>query len=284
MLAVTLGIILLIVFVVVELRSPAPLAPLKLFSSRVFSGANGLTLLLYTALGGSLFFLPLNLIQVQGYSATSAGAAFLPMILLLSLLSRWAGGLVSSIGAKRPLIVGPVIAAFGFFLFTLPGIGGSYWTTFFPALVVLGLGMSISVAPLTATVMGSVATHYAGTASGINNAVSRVANLFAIAAMGIVMLGVFSSSLTTQLAALDLPNEARQGIEASRTDLANIQVPDSLAAEQAALAEQAIDAAFVAGFRVVMSIAVVLALASAVVAWLTIEDRAPAKQPELETA
>ncbi|MCG8348618.1 MAG: MFS transporter [Chloroflexales bacterium] len=284
-LAITLGIVLLIAFVVVELRSPAPLVPLTLFSSRVFSGANGLTLLLYTALGGSLFFLPLNLIQVQGYSATAAGAAFLPMILLLSLLSRWAGGLVSSVGAKRPLIIGPVIAALGFFLFTLPGIGGSYWTTFFPALVVLGLGMSISVAPLTTTVMGSVATHYAGTASGINNAVSRVANLFAIAAMGIVMLGVFSSSLAAQLTTLDIPTEARQDIEASRTDLANIQVPSGLAVEQAALAERVIDEAFVVGFRAVMYIAVVLALASAIVAWLTIADRAPAKQQsELETA
>lgn len=284
--ALVLGVVLLGAFVAVEARSAAPMVPLSLFQSRTFSGANLLTLLLYTALGGALFFLPLNLIQVQGYSATATGAAFLPMILLLSVLSRWAGGLVSTIGAKRPLIIGPGIAAAGFFVFTLPGVGGSYWTTFFPALVVLGLGMAISVAPLTTTVMSAVATHYAGTASGINNAVSRVAGLFAIAALGIVMLAVFGSALTAHLAALDIPPDIRREIEADRIDLANIQVPAGLTPEQTLAVERAIDASFVVGFRVVMSIAAVLALGSAGVAWVTIEDRVRAEeQPaELETA
>ncbi len=277
-----LGVIMLAGFLFVETRVAAPMVPLTLFSSRTFSGANGLTLLLYMALGGALFFLPLNLIQVQGYTATQAGAAFLPMILLISFLSRWAGGLVDTFGARLPLVIGPIIAALGFFLFTLPDIGGSYWTTFFPALVVLGLGMAISVAPLTTTVMGAVATHYAGTASGINNAVSRVAALFAIAIFGVIMLIVFSINLETYLTPLDLTPDTRQTIEASRADLANIQVPVEVAPDTAGEIERAIDDAFVAGFRFVMYLASALALASALVAWAMIEGKAQPGLRKLE--
>ena len=269
--ALIAGVTLLALLVVVEARAEAPLIPPGLFRSRTFSGANALTLLLYTALGGILFFLPLNLVQVQGYSATAAGAALLPTILLLSLLSSWSGGLMNRVGARLPLIVGPAVAAAGFFLFSLPGIGGSYWTTFFPATAVLGLGMAISVAPLTATVMSAVPAHYAGTASGINNAAARVANLLAVALLGIVMLQTFSHHLNEQVAALSLPAEAQAMIIRQRADLANLQPPASLNSGQVAAVEQVVAEAFVAGFRFVAYLTAGLALFSAVIAWFTIE-------------
>lgn len=269
--AIVAGVALLAAFVWVESRQESPMMPLHLFRSRTFSGANGLTLLLYTALGGAFFFLPLNLIQVQGYSATAAGAALAPTILLLSLLSSWAGGLVSRVGARLPLVVGPAIAAAGFFLLSLPGIGGSYWTTFFPGLVVLGVGLAIAVAPLTTTVMSAVSRQYAGTASGINNAVARVASLLAIAGLGIVMLSVFSSALQTRMQAMDISPDDRQVVMAQRTDLANIQPPSSMAEAQQAQVERAVNEAFVDGFRIVLYIMTALALGSALIAGLTIE-------------
>lgn len=273
LLTLAVGTLLLIVFLVVEARKTSPMVPLKLFRSATFSGTNALTLLLYAALSGALFFLPLNLIQVQGYSATAAGASLLPFILLMSLLSRWAGGLVERVGARRPLIIGPLIVGAGFLLFMPPGIGGSYWTTFFPGMVVLGLGMAISVAPLTTAVMTAVPNHYAGTASGINNAVSRVASLFAVAILGVVMVNAFGNSLGEQLAALDLPPDAQQAVLDARADLANIAIPDILNAEQGEQVEQAISSAFVAGFRLMAVISAVLAFASAGITWLMIKDQ-----------
>ncbi|HEY0735782.1 MAG TPA: MFS transporter [Herpetosiphonaceae bacterium] len=279
---VGVGVIALAAFVFVEWRSAAPMMPLNVFSSRTFSGANLLTLLLYAGLGGALFFFPFNLQQVQGYTPTQAGLALLPFTALMFSLSRWAGGLVGRYGAKRPLIVGPLIAAAGFALYALPGVGGSYWTTFFPAVIVLGLGMTITVAPLTTAVMSAVDASRSGIASGINNAVSRTAGLLAIALFGIVMLLRFGSSLERRLDQIELAPETRQSIVEQRSRLAAIELPQSVDDSSRQQIEQAIDLAFVDGFRAVMLLGAVLALLSAgSAAWL-IDGKVAVQQPEMD--
>ena len=267
------GLLTTIVFVIYEARTTNPMLPLTLFRSRNFTGANLLTLFLYTALSGSLFFLPLNLIQVQGYTATAAGAALLPFVLLMFLLSRWSGGLIKHYGAKLPLVIGPIIAAIGFGLFMVPKIGGSYWVTFFPAVVVLGLGMAVSVAPLTTTVMSSVKQHRAGVASGINNAVSRTAGLLAVALLGIVMLHTFNSQLDRRLTSLGIATEIKQSLDQQRSKLAGAELGENLDPIVKTELKHAVNESFLAGFRRVMAVAAVLALLSAFSAWLLIEGK-----------
>jgi EmrB/QacA subfamily drug resistance transporter len=274
--SLAVGVLLLVLFIIVERRrGPRAMMPLALFRSRTFAGANLLTLFLYGALSGLMFFLPFNLIQVQGYSATAAGAALLPFVLTMFFLSRWAGGLVHRYGAKLPLVVGPIVASAGFALFMLPGAGaGSYWTSFFPAVIVMSLGMAASVAPLTTTVMGAVDERHSGIASGINNAVSRTAGLISIAVFGIIMTGAFARNFNARLQSLDLPSEARVELEAQESRLATISIPEGLKNETKQAVERSIEESFVSGFRVVILIASALAFMSALFAWLLIEGRA----------
>ena len=261
-------------FLVVEGRSREPMMPLSLFRSRNFTGANAFTLLLYFALVGTMFFLPFNLIWVQGYSATAAGAAIVPAILVLSLLSRYTGGLTDRYGPRLPLVVGPAIAAVGFALFVVPGIeSGSYWTTFFPAAVVLGVGLSILVPAVTTVALNSVDARYEGLASAINNTFSQTAGLLAVAVLGVIMFISFGASLDAQLAETNLPTAAKQQLEDEKVLLGAAQAPEGLGAAKSADVERAIDEAFVSGYRVVMLVATAVALTSAASAAILLEGK-----------
>ncbi|MGC1921657.1 MAG: MFS transporter [Acidobacteriaceae bacterium] len=265
MFAAVIGVASLVGFLLVEARSSAPMVSFALFRSRTFSGANLLTFFLYAAFGGILFFFPLNLIQVQHYSATEAGAALLPLVLLIFILSRWSGGLIARYGAKTPLTIGPLIAGFGFVLLVAPGIGGSYWTTFFPAVAVLGLGMAVSVAPLTTAVMNSVPGDQVGIASGINNAVSRTAGLLAVAVFGWVLYASFNGTLDRQLNTMSISRAERNAVDEQRPKLAAATSSDPRILH--AVAES-----FVSGYRVVLWIATGLSLASALSAFLLLDS------------
>ena len=271
------GVAGLAAFVACEASARTPMLPLHLFRNRDFSGANLLTLLLYAALGGSLYFVPLNLIQVQGFSATAAGAALLPFVAIMFALSRWAGALVDAVGAKLPLVVGPSIAAAGFALLARPGVGDNWWTTFFPAICVLGLGMTITISPLTTTVMNALGEGLAGIASGVNNAVSRAAGLLAIAALGVVLARVFDARLHDALAASQLPADIAAAVESQHARLGAIAAPPDAASAVAAQVRAIVGGAFVAGFRAAMWVSAGLALASALSAWWLISGKPAAK-------
>jgi EmrB/QacA subfamily drug resistance transporter len=269
------AVVALAAFLAVERRVRAPMVELSLFRSSTFSGANLLTLLLYGGLTVVLYYLPFNLVQVQGYSATAAGAALLPFALIMFAGSRWAGGLIGQFGARLPLTLGAGIVGVAFLLFAVPGIGGPYWTDVFPAMVMLGVGMVIVVAPLTTTVMNAVDDRYSGLASGINNAVSRAGGALALAVLGIVMLGVFAASLGDSLDDLGLDQDQRGRIEATRDQLAGMPVPPGIDEGQAIALGAAIEAAFIDGYRVVMIVCAVIAFASAAIAALTVGAREP---------
>jgi hypothetical protein len=184
-------------------------------------------------------------------------------------LSRWTGGLVQRYGARRPLVVGPIITAVGFALFVPPDIGGSYWATFFPGILVMSFGMAIVIAPLTTAVMDAVDTHRSGVASGVNNAVSRAAGLLAIAVFGLVVVGTFNGSLDSRLTSLRVTPAVRNAVDVQRSKLAGASLPSGLGPQERAQLDRALKESFVAGFRASMLISVALALGSSLfAAWL----------------
>jgi EmrB/QacA subfamily drug resistance transporter len=268
------GVIALIAFIWQENRSDHPMMPLHLFTSKTFSGANLLTLLLYGALGGALFFLPLNLIQVQGYSETVAGFTLLPMTVIMVGLSFVMGNIVDRYGPRIPLIVGPLLVGIAFILFSMIGITSgqdAYWSTFFPAICVFGVGMGITVAPLTTAVMGSVPQHNAGIASGINNAMSRSSQVLAGAIMGGIALILFNQALLSDPAVLALPQTAQDTLAIESANLAGTSAPDTLSESTQDEVRQVVKASFAETFSVLMLIASGMSFASAIFAGLLIE-------------
>jgi EmrB/QacA subfamily drug resistance transporter len=276
--SLTGGGLALLAYGVAEVTQRNPMVPPLLFRSRTFSGANLLTLLLYAALGGALFFVPFLLIQIRGYSATAAGAALLPIILLIFALSRRAGALADRYGARWFLVAGPLVAALGFVLLALSGSRGSYWTAYFPGLVVLGLGMAISVAPLTTTVMNAAETRLAGTASGVNNAVARTAGVLAVAVLGVVVFGRFHAELAERVARVSTAPSARAFVVEASTRIAAARIPADLPGPVASALREAVDRSFTTGFAVAMLVAAALAVAAAASAAVLIEGPARASR------
>lgn len=272
------GVIALLGFVIVEARGDHPMLPLQLFRSRTFSGANLLTLFLYGALSVGIFILSLNLVQAQGYSQSIAGFAFTPFAVLIAVLSRLTGGLADRYGARLPLIAGPTLAGLGFLLLSFVGLAdgpASYWTTFFPGILIFGVGMAITVVPLTAAVMGAAPAHYSGTASGINNAVSRIAGVLAIAIVGALALFVFADALDTRTAMLGLSDAVRSALRADAARLGAAGVPRGVTPEQSDAIGLAIRLAFVDTFHVVMLVCAALAWLSAAMAALLVRRESP---------
>ncbi|MFP3854482.1 MAG: MFS transporter [Anaerolineales bacterium] len=259
-----LGLIGLVAFIFIERWVEKPMVPLSLFKSRDFSGANLLTLMLYAALNAAFFFLSLTLIQAQGYQARQAGFATLPMAVLLALLSRWAGGLVHRYGARGPLIIGPGLAGFGFFGLSLPDLvsgASSYWTTYLPGIALIGVGMGITVAPLTTVVMSAPPQKQVGVASGVNNAIARVAGVLAIAIFGGLALLSFRQVLTTRAQELPLRPQQQTELIAEAEKLGEAEPPPSLSQGEAKQAERAIRLSLLTTFKRT-------AIASAGLSWL----------------
>jgi EmrB/QacA subfamily drug resistance transporter len=249
----------------VEHYAANAMMPLHLFRSGTFLFSNVLTLLLYAALTVIFFLVPLDLIQVQHYSATKAGAALLPFPVIMFILGRWSGGLVTRVGSRLPLTIGPLIAGIGMALYARPSIGGSYWATFFPAVTVLGLGMAITVAPLTTTVMNAVDRSHAGVASGINNAVARVAGLLAVAVFSVIMARTFATNVAPRLDRVGIAAEARVATDRQLVKMTGAELDSVTALQpaQRAAVREAIDVAFVSTFRLLMLLAAALAVLSA---------------------
>ena len=253
--------------------------PLAMFRSRTFAGVNLLTLLLYAGLGGAFFFLPFLLIQVHGFSATLAGAAFLPFTFIMAVLSRWSGGLIDRFGARLPLAIGPAIAAGGFALLATTNTAGSFFTLLAP-MIVLGLGMAITVAPLTTTVINAVPERQAGIASGINNAVASLASLLAVAILGAVVLSAHNRGLDRRIAE-PLPAEVRQAVSAARGKFAaefTVQGEDRKAAET--IVRQSLGESI----SLALWLAAALALLAAVCAALTIRPQGKKSARQLKPA
>ena len=256
------GLLLLIAFVYAERRSRAPMLPLSLFQSRTFSAVNLLTLLLYAAVGGVFLFQPFALIQMHGYPATLAGTAFLPFTVIMAALSRWAGGLFDRFGARLPLTIGPTIAALGIGLMGPTVANGSYWE-FLVSIAILGFGMVVTVAPLTATVIDAVPAHETGVASGINNAVASVANLLAIAILGAVALSILDHALAQNLQNPALSEDVKHAIQTARGQLVIEPALSNIRGADQANAALILRGSLAESIKWVMLIAAAIALSAA---------------------
>ena len=247
-----------------------PMLPLGLFRSPSFSGANLMTLMLYCALSGVFYFLPFNLIQVQGYSAMQAGAVFLPFALILGFGSTLAGDMIRKFDPRNILTVGPVIAAAGCIALAVPGQDASFVAGVLPGILLMAVGMTLSVAPLTTVVMSSAGDDQAGIASGVNNTAARIAGVLAVAALTALAVWQFSGNLETGLADRNVPGELAEELGRRAAELAELKPPAGTAQQVAAAVSDAVDVAYISTFRVIVVVCGVLALLSGAIAWFSL--------------
>lgn len=270
-LSILLGILFLIAFIFWERKVKKPLIPFEIFRNPLVVGANIATLFLYGALSAVLFFVVLNLQQVQHLSPIFAGASLLPTILIITFLSGPAGSLADKIGPRIPMIVGPTVVALGMASFAFSGTNANYFISFLPGLILFGLGMAFVIAPLTKSAL-SVDKKFSGSASGVNNSVSRMAGLLTVALLGVVVITGFSSKLSASMQKTVLTNTQKQQIMVQKDDLAGISMPQNFSVIQKEQAQTAIENSFVYGFRIAMGICAFLALLSAIVSYYTIQN------------
>jgi EmrB/QacA subfamily drug resistance transporter len=244
------GVLGIAAFIWWERRTPNPMMPLELFRSRNFAVGNLATLTMYAGLGGALFFLGIFLQQVAGYSATKAGATFLPITLLMFFLSRRFGGLADRYGPRLFMGVGPLVAGAGLLLLISVNADADYVSQLLPGLLVFGLGLSMTVAPLTATVLGAVSEEHSGVASGVNNAIARVAGLLAIAALGAVVSGQFNSKVDDQVAGKPLSPAARRALDDAHARPLSRTPARSLRDGDRVVVRRVLESASVSAFRV----------------------------------
>jgi EmrB/QacA subfamily drug resistance transporter len=271
---------LFVIFLIWESRTNHPMMPLSTFRNGTFALLNGFTFLLYAALGGSLFFVPFDLQNVQGYSPTASGGAMLPFILIMFATSRWSGGLSAKIGTQLPLVIGACIAGSGFLLYSRVGIGGSYWTTFFPAACMLGIGGTFFVAPLTTGVMSALDGKLAGMASGVNNTIARIAGLLAIAALGLLLGRTFYHNFDREISLRHISANAQNIVLRQRQSLPSGHMPSGLSGEDALVVGSEIRASYAAGFQTVMIYSAGLSFLAGIFAMICKPDNFQQRKPE----
>lgn len=270
--SIVIGIVSFILFIITEKRTKEPLVPFQIFSSALIRGANLATLFLYFALSGVIFFLVLNFQQIQHYSPINAGLGMLPSIILITFLSGPGGTIADKIGPRLPMIIGPLIVSLGMFLLTLPGTQANYFIAFLPALVLLGLGMALVIAPLTKSAL-SVESQYSGAASGVNNAVARIAGLLAVAILGVIIVTIFEGHLANSIHTSGMDQRMQEQIMIQQNKLGGITIPATFPDNAKLVAQNAVDNSFIYGFRYAMGINAILAFLSAVVSFVTIHPK-----------
>ncbi|MGB0525277.1 MAG: MFS transporter, partial [Flammeovirgaceae bacterium] len=271
-----IGFVLLLAFIFIERKVKHPMIPLELFQNKTFAGVNLLSFFLYAALGAIMLFLSLNIIQIQGYSQFQAGLTFLPFTFLMIIVARRMGALTDKYGARRFLVVGPIITGLG--MCWLASIGmtagpAAYWTTYFPGFVVFALGMSITVVPLTTAVMTSVHDDKSGIASGINNSVTRIAGTFINAILGAVAIYIFTDFVMEAIEGVALTDSIKTELLEELVKLGEAEAPSALMGKQREQVDQLLDTAFVATYQWVGFLSAGLAFLAALIAFFMVSKK-----------